>query len=98
MAKKAASIATFGATDALDVWGDKAAQAQKDAKEQAERDRAALASTQASSPTMDSEAVTAAREAERLRKQSLAGQNGTILGGAAGSAANTTGGKTLLGV
>lgn len=98
MAKKAVKLATFGAIpDALDIWGDKAAAAQKEAREQADRDRAALESSQSSSPAMDSEAVAAAREAERLRKQAVSGQSGTILGGAGGSMANTTGGKTLLG-
>lgn len=97
VAKKVTSIGSFGVTDALDVWGDKAAQAQKDAAKQAEADRAALTASQSNSPTLDSADVTAAREAERQRKLALSGQSSTILTSAGGAATANAGQKTLLG-
>lgn len=84
--------------DPLDVWGEKAEQQRKDMLEQGELDRQAMKEAQAgSAPTMDSEAVSAAREAERRRRASAAGQSSTILTGAAGLGANTNSGKQLLG-
>lgn len=95
--QKVASIGTFGVTDALDLWGEKAASAQKKAEEQAALDRAAVSTSATSTPTLASEEVAAAREAERQRKQALAGQNSTILTGAGGLGGASGGGKTLLG-
>lgn len=95
--KKVASIGTFGATDALDLWGEKAADAQKKAADQAARDAAALQESSTSTPTLAGDDVSAAREAERKRKLALSGQNSTILTGAGGVTGTTTGGKSLLG-
>lgn len=83
--------------DPLDVWGGKAEAAAKDAKKQAELDRAAMAESKTSTPTMDSDAVSAAREAERQRRAQAAGQGSTILTGAAGLVGGSGSGKTLLG-
>jgi uncharacterized membrane protein len=86
--------------DPLDVWGGKAEQARKDAKEQAALDRRDMQNARNSmnAPTMDSAAVTAAREEERKRRAQAAGQGSTILTGANGLAGGaTTSGKTLLG-
>lgn len=87
----------LGLPDPLDLWGEKAAKAQDDAKEQAALDRAAVATTATTTPTLAGDDVAAAREAERLRKQALAGQNSTILTGAGGLGGTSGGGKTLLG-
>lgn len=87
----------LGLPDPLDVYGEKAAAAQKNANEQAALDRAAVASNQTTAPTLGGDDVAAAREAERQRKAALAGQNSTILTSASGIAGSTTGGKTLLG-
>lgn len=87
----------LGLPDPLDVYGEKAAAAQKNANEQAALDRAALATTATNTPTLGSEDVAAAREAERQRKLALSGQNSTILTGSSGLASTTGGGKTLLG-
>lgn len=88
----------LGLPDPLDVYGEKAAAAQKNANEQAALDRAAVASNDpGSAPTLASDDVSAAREAERQRKLALAGQNSTILTGAGGLSGTTGGGKTLLG-
>lgn len=86
--------------DPLDVWGGKAEQARKDAKEQAELDRQAMREakeTAVGTATMDSEAVSAAREAERKRRAASSGQASTILTGASGLAGGSGSGKTLLG-
>jgi hypothetical protein len=83
--------------DPMDLWGEKAAKAQKDAKEQAALDREAMQGSQVNNPTMAGEEVSAAREAERQRKLALAGQNGTILTSPSGAASANTGIKTLLG-
>lgn len=95
--KAITNVATLGLSDSMDVFGDKAAAAQKDAAEQAARDAAALAGTSSSDPTLNSESVTAAREAERQRKLALAGQNSTILTSAQGATGSTSGAKSLLG-
>jgi hypothetical protein len=87
----------LGLPDPLDVYGEKAAAAQKNANEQAALDRAAIATTATNTPTLAGDDVSAAREAERQRKLALAGQNSTILTGAGGLAGSTSGGKTLLG-
>jgi len=88
----------LGLPDPMDLWGEKAAQAQKDAKEQAQLDRDAIAANKESTPTLAGEEVSAAREAERQRKLALSGQSGTILTGPSGATAdNTAGIKTLLG-
>lgn len=87
----------LGLPDPLDVYGEKAAAAQKNANEQAALDRAAVATSATSTPTLGGDDVSAAREAERQRKLALAGQNSTILTGAGGLASTTGGGKTLLG-
>lgn len=87
----------LGLPDPLDVYGEKAAAAQKNANEQAALDRAAIATTSTNAPTLGGDDVSAAREAERQRKLALAGQNSTILTGAGGLAGSTSGGKTLLG-
>lgn len=87
----------LGLPDPLDVYGEKAAAAQKNANEQAALDRAAVATSATNSPTLGGDDVAAAREAERQRKLALAGQNSTILTGAGGLAGSTSGGKTLLG-
>lgn len=87
----------LGLPDPLDLWGDKAAQAQKDAEKSAAADRAALTASQETAPTLGGDDVTAAREAERQRKLALAGQSSTILTSAGGAASATTGQKTLLG-
>jgi hypothetical protein len=87
----------LGLPDPLDVYGEKAAAAQKNANEQAALDRAAVATTATNAPTLGGDDVSAAREAERQRKLALAGQNSTILTGAGGLAGSTSGGKTLLG-
>lgn len=97
VAKKVTSIGTFGATDALDLWGDKAAQAQKDAAQQAERDRQALTASQTTTPTLGGDDVAAAREAERQRKLALSGQNSTILTSSSGATSSNNAVKTLLG-
>lgn len=85
--------------DPLDVYGEKAAAAQKNANEQAALDREAVVSAQpASAPTLASDDVAAARESERQRKLALAGQSSTILTGPAGLGGGSSGGgKTLLG-
>lgn len=87
----------LGLPDPLDVYGEKAAAAQKNANEQAALDRAAVATTATNTPTLGSEDVAAAREAERQRKLALSGQNSTILTGSSGLASTTGGGKSLLG-
>jgi len=87
----------LGLPDPLDLWGEKAAAAQKNANEQAALDREAMQSNQTTAPTLGGDDVAAAREAERQRKLALAGQNSTILTGAGGLAGATSGGKTLLG-
>lgn len=87
----------LGLPDPLDVYGEKAAAAQKNANEQAALDRAAISTNSSSAPTLGGADVEAAREAERQRKAALAGQNSTILTGAAGLGGTTGGGKTLLG-
>lgn len=87
----------LGLPDPLDVYGEKAAAAQKNANEQAALDRAAVATSATNSPTLGGDDVAAAREAERQRKLALAGQNSTILTGAGGLASTTGGGKSLLG-
>lgn len=87
----------LGLPDPLDLWGEKAAKAQEDAKEQAALDRAAVSTSATTAPTLAGDDVSAAREAERLRKQALAGQNSTILTGAGGLGGTSGGGKTLLG-
>lgn len=87
----------LGLPDPLDVYGEKAAAAQKNANEQAALDRAAVATSATNTPTLGSEDVAAAREAERQRKLALSGQNSTILTGSSGLASTTGGGKTLLG-
>lgn len=83
--------------DPLDVWGTQAEAAQKNANEQAALDRAAVATSATTSPTLDSEDVVAAREAERQRKLALSGQSSTILTSASGATGATAGGKSLLG-
>jgi hypothetical protein len=84
--------------DPLDVWGTQAEAAQKEASKQAELDRQALSGNQSNSPTMDSAAVSAAREAERQRRAAAAGQSSTVLTGSSGLATTATGsGKQLLG-
>lgn len=84
--------------DPLDVWGGKAEQARKDAKEQAELDRKAMAANApTSAPTLADDSVTAAREEERRRRAAAAGQSSTILTGANGLSGGASGGKTLLG-
>lgn len=87
----------LGLPDPMDIYGEKAAAAQKNANEQAALDRAAVATTATNTPTLGGDDVSAAREAERQRKLALAGQNSTILTGAGGLAGSTSGGKTLLG-
>lgn len=87
----------LGLPDPLDLWGEKAAAAQKNANEQAAMDRAAVSTSATNTPTLAGDDVSAAREAERLRKQALAGQNSTILTGAGGLGGTSGGGKTLLG-
>lgn len=88
----------LGLPDPMDVYGEKAAAAQKNANEQAELDRKAIAGEASSTPTLGGDDVAAAREAERQRKLALAGQNSTILTGPSGIAGSTSGGgKTLLG-
>lgn len=87
----------LGLPDPLDLWGEKAAAAQKNANEQAALDRAAVSTSATNTPTLASDDVAAAREAERQRKQALAGQNSTILTGAGGLGGTSGGGKTLLG-
>lgn len=87
----------LGLPDPLDAWGEKAAAAQKNANEQAALDRAAVATSATNTPTLGSDDVTAAREAERQRKLALAGQNSTILTSTSGATDTTTGTKTLLG-
>lgn len=89
----------LGLPDPLDLYGEKAAEAQKNANEQAELDRKAIASNDATAntPTLAGDDVSAAREAERQRKLALSGQNSTILTGAGGLTGTTGGGKTLLG-
>ncbi len=96
--KSIANVATLGAAGGLDLFGDKAAAAEKKASEQAAADAAALAATQSTAPTLASDDVAAAREAERLRKLALSGQSSTILTGAQGAGTTATAGvKTLLG-
>lgn len=101
MGKKVRKIMDpLGLPDPLDVYGEKAAAAQKNANEQAALDREAVAANAVSAgttPTLASDDVSAAREAERQRKLALAGQNSTILTGAGGLTATASGGKTLLG-
>jgi len=98
MGKKIRKIADpLGLPDPLDLWGEKAAAAQENANEQAALDRAAVATTATTSPTLGSDDVAAAREAERQRKLALSGQNSTILTSTSGVSGTTTGGKTLLG-
>jgi len=87
----------LGLPDPLDLYGEKAAEAQKNANEQAALDRAAIATTESNAPTLNSDDVSAAREAERQRKLALSGQNSTILTGAGGLSGGGSGGKTLLG-
>ena len=87
----------LGLPDPLDLWGEKAAKAADDAKEQAALDRAAVSTQATTAPTIAGDDVAAAREAERLRKQARAGQNSTILTGAGGLGGTSGGGKTLLG-
>lgn len=87
----------LGLPDPLDLYGEKAAEAQKNANEQAALDRAAVATTATNTPTLNSDDVSAAREAERQRKLALSGQNSTILTGAGGLSGGGSGGKTLLG-
>lgn len=87
----------LGLPDPLDVYGEKAAAAQKNANEQAALDRAAVATSATNTPTLGGDDVAAAREAERQRKLALSGQNSTILTGAGGLASTTGGGKSLLG-
>jgi hypothetical protein len=87
----------LGLPDPMDVYGEKAAAAQKNANEQAALDRASVAGDASSTPTLGGSDVAAAREAERQRKLALAGQNSTILTGASGLGGTTGGGKTLLG-
>lgn len=79
------------------IFRQKEEQARKDAKEQAALDRQALETKPTSAPTMDSEAVSAAREAERKRRAAASGQSSTILTGPSGLAGGGSGGKTLLG-
>lgn len=86
--------------DPLDVWGGKAEQERKDRLEREALDRKAMEEAKgvsAAAPTMDSEAVSAAREAERKRRAAASGQASTILTGPAGLAGGGGGGKTLLG-
>jgi len=84
--------------DPMDVWGTQAEAAQKQQEKQAALDREAMSDARAgSAPTMDSEAVSAAREAERRRRAGAAGQSSTILTGAAGLGGNNNSGKQLLG-
>lgn len=71
----------------------------------AERDKAAAeamtgsTTTTAAAPTTSSDSVQAAIDAERRRRLSQSGQNGTILTGASGVLGNAnTSQKTLLGV
>lgn len=87
----------LGLPDPMDLWGEKAAKAQKDAKDQAELDRKAIQDSQTSEPTLASSDVAAAREAERQRKLAIAGQSGTILTSSSGAAPQNAGVKTLLG-
>lgn len=88
----------LGLPDPMDVYGEKAAAAQKNANEQAELDRKAISTSSTNAPTLGGDDVAAAREAERQRKLALSGQNSTILTGAGGLASSTSGGgKTLLG-
>lgn len=87
----------LGLPDPLDLWGEKADKAAKDAKEQAALDRAALTGSQSTAPTLGGDDVSAAREAERQRKLALAGQSSTILTSAGGAATSNAGQKTLLG-
>jgi hypothetical protein len=87
----------LGLPDPMDVYGEKAAAAEKSAKESAAADRAAIATSATTAPTLGGDDVSAAREAERQRKLALAGQNSTILTGAGGLTSTSTGGKTLLG-
>lgn len=98
MGKSVRKIADpLGLPDPLDLWGDKAAQAQKDAEKQAQLDRDALTASQTSAPTLGGDDVAAAREAERQRKLALSGQSSTILTSAGGASTSNTGQKTLLG-
>lgn len=84
--------------DPLDLWGDKAAAAQKSAEEAAAAQTKALQDSQSSQPTLAGADVEAARLAEQQRKLALAGQSSTILTGSGGlGTTGTTGGKTLLG-
>jgi len=87
----------LGLPDPLDLWGEKAAAAEKNANKQAELDRAAVATSATSNPTLGGDDVAAAREAERQRKLALSGQNSTILTGTGGVTGATSGGKSLLG-
>lgn len=87
----------LGLPDPLDVYGEKAAAAEKNANEQARLDREAIKSQATNTPTLASDDVSAAREAERQRKLALSGQNSTILTNPGGLAGSTSGGKTLLG-
>ena len=87
----------LGLPDPLDLWGTEKEKAAKDAKDAAEANAAALASSQTTSPTLSGDDVSAAREAERQRKLALSGQSSTILTSSQGLGSGTTGAKTLLG-
>lgn len=86
--------------DPMDVWGTQAEESRKQQEKQAQLDREAMQEARgnsAQSPTMDSQAVSDAREAERRRRAAGSGQNSTILTGAAGLGGNNNSGKQLLG-
>lgn len=99
MGKSIKKILGTKVLDPMDVWGTQAEAAQKNANEQAEKDREAMkGAAPGSAPNLGDAEVQAAREAERKRKGALYGSGSTVLTGAGGlSGSNPNGGKTLLG-